>query len=64
MAVELTPQGPRARTILAYSQSANPTSDHYRDQTVLFSRKRWVTGRFTEAEINADPNLRTQTVDE
>jgi acyl-homoserine-lactone acylase len=64
MAVELTQRGPRARTILAYSQSADPTSAHYRDQTVLFSRKQWVTGRFTEAEINADPNLRTQTVDD
>jgi acyl-homoserine-lactone acylase len=62
MAVELTPHGPRARTILTYSQSANPTSPHYRDQTVLFSRKRWVTERFTEAEINADPHLQTTTL--
>jgi acyl-homoserine-lactone acylase len=62
MAVELTPHGPRARTILTYSQSANPTSPHYRDQTVLYSRKQWVTGRFTEAEINADPHLQTMTV--
>jgi acyl-homoserine-lactone acylase len=62
MAVELTPHGPRARTILTHSESANPTSPHYSDQTVLFSRKRWVTERFTEAEINADPHLQTTTL--
>ncbi|WP_344073868.1 penicillin acylase family protein [Streptomyces crystallinus] len=59
MATELTPQGPRTRTILTYGQSANPASPHYTDQTVLFSQKRWVTERFTEAEIAADPRLRT-----
>ena len=62
MAVELTPHGPRARTILTYSQSANPASPHHRDQTVLFSHKQWVTERFTEAEINADPHLQTTTL--
>ncbi|WP_067180873.1 penicillin acylase family protein [Microtetraspora niveoalba] len=62
MAVELTPGGPRARTVLTYSLSANPASPHHTDQTVLFSRGRWVTARFTEAEIAADPRLRTATV--
>jgi acyl-homoserine-lactone acylase len=62
MAVELTQDGPRTRTILTHSQSANPTSPHYRDQTILFSRKQWVTERFTEAEINADPHLQTTTL--
>jgi acyl-homoserine-lactone acylase len=62
MAVELTPHGPRARTILTYSQSANPASPHYSDQTVLFSHKQWVTERFTEAEINADPHLQATTL--
>ncbi|MCG5218201.1 penicillin acylase family protein [Streptosporangium soli] len=62
MAVELTPDGPRTRTILTYSLSANPASPHHTDQTVLFSRGQWVTGRFTEAEIAADPHLRTTTV--
>jgi acyl-homoserine-lactone acylase len=59
MAVELTPRGPRSRSLLTYSESADPTSTHHRDQTVLFARKRWVTERFTPAEINADPRLRT-----
>src|SRR5262249_43832147 len=62
MAVELTSHGPRARTILTYSQSANPASPHYSDQTVLFSNKRWVTEQFSEAEINADPDLQTTTL--
>lgn len=62
MAVELTPDGPRTRTILTYSLSANPASPHHTDQTVLFSRGQWVTERFTEAEIAADPQLRTTTV--
>jgi acyl-homoserine-lactone acylase len=62
MATELTPQGPRTRTILTYSESANPDSAHYSDQTVLFSHKQWVTERFTEAQINADPQLRVTTL--
>ena len=62
MAVELTPAGPRTRTILTYSESANPASAHYSDQTVLFSRKQWVTERFTEAQINADPWLQVTTL--
>ncbi|WP_433443348.1 penicillin acylase family protein [Nonomuraea sp. CA-141351] len=62
MAVELTPGGPRTRTILTYSLSANPDSPHHTDQTVLFSRGQWVTERFTEAEIAADPRLTTAKV--
>jgi acyl-homoserine-lactone acylase len=62
MAVELTPNGPRSRTILTSSQSANPTSSHHADQTILFSRGRWVTERFSEAEINADPGLQTTSL--
>ncbi|MEY9854757.1 acyl-homoserine-lactone acylase [Catenulispora sp. GAS73] len=59
MTVELTPSGPHARTILTYSESSNPSSPHYTDQTVLFSHKQWVTERFSEAEIYADPQLRS-----
>ena len=62
MAVELTPGGPRARTVLTYSESANPASPHHTDQTVLFSRGQWVTERFTEAEIHADPYLSTTSL--
>jgi acyl-homoserine-lactone acylase len=62
MAVELTPHGPVARTLLTYSESANPASPHHTDQTKLFVRKRWVTERFSEAEIEADPQLQTTTL--
>jgi acyl-homoserine-lactone acylase len=62
MAVELTPHGPVARTLLTYSESANPASPHHTDQTKLFARKRWVTERFSEAEIEADPQLQTTTL--
>ncbi|WP_214324397.1 penicillin acylase family protein [Nonomuraea sediminis] len=57
MAVELTPAGPRTRTVLTYSLSANPASPHHTDQTSLFSRGQWVTERFTPAEIAADPHV-------
>ncbi|MFG1863674.1 penicillin acylase family protein [Microbispora bryophytorum] len=64
MAVELTPAGPRTRTVLTYSLSANPASPHHADQTALFSRGEWVTERFTAAEIAADPQLEIITIHE
>jgi acyl-homoserine-lactone acylase len=60
--VELTPQGPHARTILTYSESANPDSPHHLDQTELFSRKQWVIDRFSEADIDASPALQVSIV--
>jgi acyl-homoserine-lactone acylase len=62
MAVEMTARGPVARTIMTYSESANPASPHFSDETGLFSRGEWVTERFTQAEIQADPQLRTTVV--
>ena len=37
---------PDARTILTYSQSTNPNSPFFADQTRLYSDKRWVPVRF------------------
>ena len=62
MATELTPQGPRTRTVITYSESANPDSPHYSDQTALFARGQMITERFTQADINADPQLQTTTL--
>jgi acyl-homoserine-lactone acylase len=62
MAVELTPTGPHARTVLTYSLSADSTSPHHADQTRLFARGGWVTERFTEAEIKAAPGLTTTSL--
>ncbi|MYW05262.1 penicillin acylase family protein [Streptomyces sp. SID3343] len=55
---------PVARTLLTYSQSSNPRSAHHADQTLLFSRERWVTSRFCEHDILAAPRLRVLTVHE
>lgn len=39
--VEFTDDGPKSEGILTYSQSTDPTSPHYSDQTWLYSRKGW-----------------------
>lgn len=59
MALEYTAQGPRAQAFLTYSESGDPASPLYYDQTELFSAKKWRRILFTEAEIKADPNLKT-----
>ncbi|MEV5973074.1 penicillin acylase family protein [Streptomyces sp. NPDC051921] len=53
---------PVARTLLTYSQSSNPNSPHYSDQTRLFSGERWVTSRFCEKDILRSPGLRVVVV--
>jgi acyl-homoserine-lactone acylase len=55
---------PVARTLLTYSQSSNPNSPHYRDQTRLFSEEKWVTSRFCEQDILNSPQLRVIRVSE
>lgn len=49
---------PVARTLLTYSQSSNPASPYYSDQTELFSGERWVRSRFCERDILGSPELR------
>jgi acyl-homoserine-lactone acylase len=53
---------PVARTLLTYSQSSNPTSAHFADQTRLFSAEKWVTSRFCEKDIFSSPALRVVRV--
>ncbi|MFK0023726.1 penicillin acylase family protein [Streptomyces sp. NPDC090798] len=48
---------PVARTLLTYSQSSNPNSPHFSDQTRLFSEGKWVTSRFCEKDILSSPGL-------
>ena len=60
MALEFTPKGPRAQAFLTYSESGDPTSPQYYDQTELFSAKKWRKILFTEAEIKSDKNLTTK----
>ena len=62
LAAELTPDGPRSRALLTYSQSSDPTSPHFADQTRRYSDKAWVDLPFTEEQILADPALTTTRV--
>jgi acyl-homoserine-lactone acylase len=53
MTVEFTDHGPVSEGVLSYSQSTNPTSPHFGDQTELYSRKGWDDLRFTPAAVKA-----------
>ncbi|WP_329026886.1 penicillin acylase family protein [Streptomyces sp. NBC_00690] len=55
---------PVARTSLTYSQSSNPLSPHYQDQTKLYAAGKWVTSRFCEKDILSSPALRVVQVRE
>nr|WP_287815549.1 penicillin acylase family protein [Pseudomonas sp.] len=48
------PDGPVARGLLAFSQSSDPASPHFKDQTLLFSAQQWQPLPFTPAQIAAD----------
>ncbi len=50
---------PDARGLLTYSQSPEPDSSHYSDQTRLYARGILVQLPFTEDEILSDPNLKS-----
>ncbi len=50
---------PTAKTILTYSQSTDPTSPYYADQTRMFSKKEWIDQPFCRKDIEADPALKT-----
>ena len=52
------------RTILTYSQSTNPNSPYFADQTRMFSNKEWVDEAYCEDEIAADPNLEVTEISE
>ena len=52
----------RGEAILSYSQSEDPRSPHYADQTRLFSRKQWLPMRFTERQVRRDPEYRRTVV--
>ncbi len=52
------------RSILTYSQSTNPNSPYFADQTRMFSHKQWVDEAYCEDEIAADPNLEVTEIAE
>ena len=45
---------PVVKGILTYSQSQDPESAHYADQTRLYSKSEWIDLPFTDEEIKAD----------
>lgn len=53
LAVELGASGPRARAIMVYSQSDDPTSPYYQDQSELYPTEGMRDVAFTEEEITA-----------
>lgn len=53
-----------ARMLVANGQSADPASGHRDDQLGLFAAKQLFTPPFSEAEIAADPGLRTLALSE
>ena len=50
---ELPHEGPRGKALLTYSQSGDPDSPHFTDQTKLYSRKEWRPVLFDEEEVAA-----------
>jgi len=60
--VAFAADGPRAEALLSYSQSTDPASMHFADQAPSFSELNWVTLPFTDAQIERDPQYRSQTI--
>jgi acyl-homoserine-lactone acylase len=57
-------KGPVADAVLTYSQSTDPASPHFADQTLLHAKKGWNRLPFDKAEIAADPTLTRETIKE
>ncbi len=62
--VQFTDAGLTAQGFLTYSESTDPASPHFADQTMRFMNKQWIDFPFTEAQITADPALTTTTIQE
>lgn len=63
LTVEFGDDGPRAEAMLTYSQSGDPDSPQFSDQTEeLFGQETWRPVLFTEDAIAADPDLDEYTV--
>ena len=62
MAMRFTESGPEGWALLTYSQSSDPASPWYADQTDRFAKKQWRRMWFDAADILADPELVGETV--
>jgi acyl-homoserine-lactone acylase len=58
--VEFGDEGPRAFSVIPYSESANPASPHYNDQGPLYAADRLKPAWFSEADITANTLRRYQ----
>ena len=54
MTLGFTDEGPTAEAILSYSQSGDPASVHFTDQTELYRDKRWRKILFRPEDVEAD----------
>lgn len=57
MVMEFQDQGPHAQAVLSYSESSDPASPSFADQTRLFSESKYRPVLFTEKEIADAPKL-------
>jgi acyl-homoserine-lactone acylase len=62
MTVDYTGDEVAASALLVYGQTGDRTSPLFETQTVDFSEKQWRQVAFTDAQIDADPDLETRTV--
>jgi acyl-homoserine-lactone acylase len=62
MVTSFTGGCPDDRSILTYSQSENPASPYYADQTRMFSKKEWVDPPFCASEVNGNPSLSNDVI--
>ena len=54
MTLAYTDEGPEAQAILSYSQSGNPYSDYFSDQTALYRDKMWRDILFSPQDVSRD----------
>ncbi|MBK8236520.1 MAG: penicillin acylase family protein [Deltaproteobacteria bacterium] len=65
MTMKFTDDGPEGTAFLTYSESSNPDSEHYSDQTKRFSEKQWRPILYRDEDIHADQQeFRLLLVDE
>lgn len=62
--VTFSQDGPVAKGVLTYSESSNPQSPHYADQTREFSKKVLVPLPFSRQAIHDDKTLTSMTIEE
>jgi acyl-homoserine-lactone acylase len=62
MAVTFDDKGPVGKHILTYSQSSEPDSPHYTDETERYGKGQWLDILFHDAEIDASAGVTSETV--